>query len=58
MPDDYEPPGRVDVTWVSRGTLAKMLESDAVPSPKLQAAIERARIRRTVECSGGDACEC
>lgn len=36
---------RVDVTWVAPGALEKMLNSDAGPSPKLRAAIERARER-------------
>lgn len=40
-------PGRrgVDVTWVSARGLEQMLNSDAGPSPKFRAAVERARER-------------
>lgn len=46
------------VTTVPPGTIARMRENPAVPSPELRAAVERARIRRTTECPGGEACEC
>jgi hypothetical protein len=46
------------VTTVPPGTVARMRENPAVPSPELRAAVERAHIRRATECPGGEACEC